>query len=83
MRVNSVDLDEVAHYEPPRQDLRCLQIQLFSSVVAKELKRINEEQNDDLILSSKLLRDFDYKYSRTSVARTLLARLPRLFRTRS
>ena len=22
----SVDLDEVAHYEPPNQDLRCLQI---------------------------------------------------------
>ena len=28
-RANSVDLDEVAHYEPPHQDLRCLQIQLF------------------------------------------------------
>ena len=24
---NSVYLDEVAHYEPPHQDLRCLQIQ--------------------------------------------------------
>ena len=23
---NSVALDEVAHYEPPHQDLRCLQI---------------------------------------------------------
>ena len=23
---NSVDLDEVAHYEPRHQDLRCLQI---------------------------------------------------------
>ena len=30
---NSVDLDEVAHYEPPHQDLCCLQIQLFSSLV--------------------------------------------------
>ena len=30
---NSVDLDEVAHYEPPHQDLLCLQIQLFSSLV--------------------------------------------------
>ena len=29
--------DEVAHYEPPHQDLRCLQIQLFSSLVLKEL----------------------------------------------
>ena len=34
---NSVDLDEVAHHEPPHQDLCCLQIQLFSSVVVKEL----------------------------------------------
>ena len=30
-RVNSVDLDEVAHYEPPHQDLHSLQIQLFLS----------------------------------------------------
>ena len=29
---NSVDLDEVAHDEPPHQDLRCLQIQHFSSL---------------------------------------------------
>ena len=34
---NSVYLDEVAHYEPPHQDQRCLQIQLFSSLVLKEL----------------------------------------------
>ena len=27
----------MAHYEPPHQDLRCLQIQLFSSLVVKEL----------------------------------------------
>ena len=27
-------------YEPPRQDLRCLQTQLFSSVVLKELNKI-------------------------------------------
>ena len=33
-----MDLDEVAHYEPPHQDLRCLQIQPFSSLVVKELK---------------------------------------------
>ena len=37
-RANSEDLVEVAHYEPPHQDLRCLQIQLFSSLVLKELK---------------------------------------------
>ena len=29
LRVNSVDLDEVAHYEPPHLDLCCLQIQIF------------------------------------------------------
>ena len=33
-----VDLDEVAHHEPPHQDLCCLQIWLFSSLVPKELK---------------------------------------------
>ena len=27
---NSVDPDEVAHYEPPHLDLCCLQMQLFS-----------------------------------------------------
>ena len=27
----------MAHHEPPHQDLRCLQIQLFSSLVVKEL----------------------------------------------
>ena len=32
-----MDLDEVAHHEPPSQDLRCLQIQLFSSLVVKVL----------------------------------------------
>ena len=35
---NSVDLDEVAHNEPPHQELHCLQIQLFASLVLKELK---------------------------------------------
>ena len=34
---NSVESDKVAHYEPPHQDLHCLQIQLFSSLVLKEL----------------------------------------------
>ena len=32
-----LDLDEVAHYELPHQDLCCLQIQLFLSLVLKEL----------------------------------------------
>ena len=37
---NSVGLVEVAHYESPHQDLHCLQIQLFSSLVVKELNDI-------------------------------------------
>ena len=37
----SVDLDEVALYEPPYQDLRYLQIQLFSSLIVEELTRSN------------------------------------------
>ena len=37
MRADSVDLDEVAHDEPPHQDLRCLRIRLFLSLVFKEL----------------------------------------------
>ena len=32
-----MDLDEVAHYEPPHPDLRCLQILPFASLVVKEL----------------------------------------------
>ena len=30
---HGVDLDEVAHYEPPHQHLRCLLIQLFPSLI--------------------------------------------------
>ena len=30
LRANSVDPDEVAHYEPPYPDLYCLQVELFS-----------------------------------------------------
>ena len=30
----------MAHYEPPHQDLRCLQIQLFSSLALKELSML-------------------------------------------
>ena len=40
---NSVALDEVAHDEPPHQDLRCLQIQLFASLVLKELRHIESK----------------------------------------
>ena len=28
----------MAHYEPPHQDLHCLQIQVFSSLVVKDYK---------------------------------------------
>ena len=31
-----MDLHEVAHNEPPHQDLRCLQILLFAPLVVKE-----------------------------------------------
>ena len=34
-RGQSVDLDRVVHHEPPHQDLRCLQIQLFLSLVLR------------------------------------------------
>ena len=37
---NSKSRGEVAHYEPPHQDLRCLQIQLFSSLVLKQLRNV-------------------------------------------
>ena len=40
-RARSADLNEVAHYEPPHQDLRCLHIQLFSSLVLKDLSGIS------------------------------------------
>ena len=36
-RANSVDLDEVAHFEPPHQDLRCLHIHMYSPLVLKDL----------------------------------------------
>ena len=39
---NRVDLDEAAHNEPPHQDLRCLLIQLFSSLALKVLKNKRE-----------------------------------------
>ena len=50
---NNVDLDEVAHHEPLHQDLRCLPIQVFSSLVVKELKeRITAKVSDLLIYSN-------------------------------
>ena len=43
---NCVDLDEVAHYEPLHQDLCCLQIHLFLSLVLKE---VSEKKSDYII----------------------------------
>ena len=40
--LNSVDLDEMAHNEPPHQELHCLQIQLSLSLVLKELKSLTK-----------------------------------------
>ena len=48
-RANSVDLDEVAHYEPSHQDLRCLQIQLLWSLVLKRVKQITDQIIKSLI----------------------------------
>ena len=45
-----MDLYEVAHYEPPHQDLRCLQTELFSSLVVKELSR-SERSDGELFVS--------------------------------
>ena len=33
LEANSGYLDEVAYYEPPHQDLCCLQVQIFSSLL--------------------------------------------------
>ena len=41
----TVDLDEVAPYEPPHQDLHCLQIQLLSFLVVKELVKLKQLPN--------------------------------------
>ena len=41
-RANRVDIDEMAHYEPPSQDVHCLQIYLFTSIALKELRIILE-----------------------------------------
>ena len=54
---NSVDLDEVVHYEPPQQDLRCLQIQLFSS---QALKEVNFDRSHKM--QSRLYDVFDNLY---------------------
>ena len=49
---NSVDLEEMAHDEPPHQDLRCLKFQLFSSLVPTNLI---ECQNHGLSAAQELV----------------------------
>ena len=44
----SVDLDEVAHDEPPRRDLRRLQIQLISTLVLHSLNTRHENKQLNL-----------------------------------
>ena len=46
-KIFSEDLGEVAKIEPPHQDLRCLQIQLFSSLVPKELIVLSKNKGYD------------------------------------
>ena len=63
---NSVDLDEVAHYEPPHQDLCCLRVQLILSLVLKDVrteqKRMQKENERKkkipvkFVCTSELLR---------------------------
>ena len=50
---NSEDLDEVAHYEPPHQNLCCLQTQLFSPLVLKEVILKLQPVYDMIIQSSQ------------------------------
>ena len=45
-----MDLDEVAHFEPPHKDLCCLQILLFSSLVLKELCPFHSPNMTEILL---------------------------------
>ena len=49
----------MAHFEPPQQDLRCLQIQLFLSPVLKELKTFLEITNMKLVRNNTKLTKCD------------------------
>ena len=65
--IYSIDLDEVAHYEPPHQDLRCLQIQLLLSLVLKELT-----QTQTCLLVSASSQDCPSYLASTETVRDLL-----------
>ena len=44
-KAKSIDPDEAVHYEPPHQELHCLQVQLFVSVADKVLKCLNYSES--------------------------------------
>ena len=52
---NRVDLDEVAHVEPPHQDLCCLQVQLFSFLVLKKKVNTSVHREPSPVILSYLL----------------------------
>ena len=45
-----MDLDDVAYNEPSHQDLGCLQIQIFLSLVDKELNRQSGSQDQKSVI---------------------------------
>ena len=59
-----MDLDEVAHHEPPHLNLCCLQIQLFLSLVLKELMEVSHDGLGLLVLKKLhvTLLDCLYQY---------------------
>ena len=48
----------MAHNEPPHQDLRCLQIQLFSSLVVKELSDVMVPGRAEELMPKSCIADF-------------------------
>ena len=58
----------MAHYEPPHQDLHCLQILLFASLVLKELNNILFIENTYMYVQYIMIQDLTvskmliYKY---------------------
>ena len=54
----------MAHDEPPHQDLHCLQIQLFSSLIVKELTYFFQlEGTKTLVLSDSVPGGISYSYT--------------------
>ena len=61
LKGSSVDLDEVAHFEPPHQDLRCLQTQLFSSLVHKELNAMCHNLSNLTLIGRRLIKELPFE----------------------